>query len=138
MVGIPTQGRSSRPKSISKWLIVVLLAVIAACLLVEVGLTTAAAQGQIGAAGKQDVFVVAGQVAPDTFGVYLVDLKNGTICVYQYVPHTKRLNLVAARTFLYDVQLDEYGTGKPLPREVKALVEKQRRLREVPPEKPGS
>ena len=53
----------------SRWLVVGLLAVIAACLLVEVGLTAssgARAPLAAGAAGDDSVMVVAGQVTRDS------------------------------------------------------------------------
>ena len=78
------------------------------------------------------VVVVAGQVARDIYGLYLVDLRHGTICVYQYsgAERERRLRLVAARAYLYDCQLDSYNT-EPAPEEVRNLVRGARRLKEV-------
>lgn len=118
-----------RSASAAKWLIVVLLAVIATCLMIEVGWTTSAARAQVaGAGGAPTVFAVAGKVTPETYGLYLVDLKYNTICVYQYLPASRRLRLMAARTFVFDRQLEDYNTELS-PREVKKLVEQQRSLR---------
>jgi len=61
--------------------------------------------------------------------LYLVDLKRGTICVYQYLPASRRLRLMAARLFVYDQQLEDFNNESPTPREVKKLVEQQRSLR---------
>lgn len=124
------------PASPAKWLIVMLLGLIAACLLIEVGFTASAARGQPGSgAATGGVFVVAGQVTPETYGIYLVDLENATICVYQYLPGTARrgvLRLRAARTFIYDRQLDAYNTEPP-PREIKKIVEQHKRLGDATP-----
>jgi len=128
-----SQLRCVRPASPGKWLVVVLLSVIATCLLVQAGVATSAARAQIssanrvGSAGEGGVFAIAGQVTPDTYGLYLVDSGNATICVYQYLPGTRQLRLMAARTYAYDRQLDEYNT-QPSPREIKRLVEQHRRL----------
>jgi len=115
----------------AKWLIVVLLAVIATCLLFEVGFAASAARGQTGqatgAGSGKGTFAVAGQVTPETYGLYLVDPANGTICVYQYLPGTRRLRLMAARTYIFDLQLDQYNTEPP-PREIKKLVAQHKRL----------
>ena len=120
-------------------MVVILLAVIAACLLLEAGLTVGAAQAQPLAGADRKVFAIAGQVAPDTHGIYLVDLEHGTICVYHYVPSTQRLKLLAARTFVYDVQLDDYNNEPPmLPQEVRRMVEQQRRLESIPAGSPSS
>ncbi len=125
--------RSTRRQPVGRWLIVILLTVIATCLLIELGAAAPAAHGQVGAAGSQDVLVVAGQVASGVYGLYLVDLKQKTICVYQFVPHArkKRLEFVAARTFVYDVMLDDWNNADPLPREVKMIVDKQQRLKDT-------
>ena len=123
--------RFAQRRPVARWLIVGLLAVIAACLLVEAGSTASTTSSELSAGGKGSVFAVAGQITPDTYGLYLVDLENGTICVYQYLGGARRLRLMAARTFAYDRQLDEYNT-EPLPREIRELVEQQRRLERAP------
>ena len=78
------------------------------------------------------VVAVAGKVTPETYGLYLLDLEHGTICVYQYLPATRKLRLMAARTFLFDRKLEVYNNAAPTPREVKHLVEQQRSLRTAP------
>lgn len=115
--------------SAGQWVIVVLLSVIATCLLIEVGFGTSSARGQINSADGGDIMVVGGQVTKDSYGLYLVDRKNRTICIYQWLPATRKLRLMAARTFSYDVQLDDYNAGRPTPSEVKRLVEENRRLK---------
>jgi len=87
------------------------------------------------AAGNGRVFAVAGQLTKDTYGLYLVDLDNATICMYEWIPQTRKLRLQAARTYLYDSQLDEYNT-EISPREVRKLVWQQKRLGEVPTTQP--
>jgi len=115
--------------SAAQWLIVILLSVIATCLVLELGFGGSSAGAQVtSAGGGGDVYVVGGQVTKDSYGLYLVDLKNRSVCVYQWLPGTRKLRLMAARTFSYDVQLDEYNADKPTPREVKRLVEQQKRL----------
>ena len=128
MAELPAHRPDSHRRSAGSWLIVILLAVIATCLLLQAGFATSAARAQVGAGGQRNVFVVAGEVAPNMHGLYLVDLNNGTICVYQYVPQARRLRLVAARTFVYDVKLDDFNNEEPVPRDVKKLVEQQERL----------
>ena len=111
-------------------MVVVLLAVIAACLMIEVGASVASGRvGQRGdsAAGNSTTLAVSGQISRDSYGLYLVDLKNRTITIYQYIPSKHSLHLLAARTFEFDVQLDEYNTD-PSPREIKRLVEQHKRL----------
>ena len=115
-----------------RWLLVAVLGVLVAGLLVELG--RAAAQDDISpapsagpVADESSVVAVAGQVTRDGYGLYLLDLRNQTITVYQYVPNSRVLRLLAARTFAFDVQLDEFNT-EPSPREIRDLVESTRRL----------
>jgi hypothetical protein len=111
-----------------QWVIVVLLTVIATCLLIEVGLGTSPATAQVTSVGGGDVLVVGGQITKDSYGLYLVDTKRQALCVYQWLPGTRKLRLMAARNFNYDVQLDQYNADKPTPGEVKSLVEQNKRL----------
>jgi len=122
-----TQREAGRATPGSMWLIVVLLSVIATALLMEIGFGVSSAQVQVGAAGKDEVFVVAGQVTSDTYGLYLVDVAKRRICVYQWLPGTRKLRLMAVRNYTFDLRLDEYNTEK-LPREIKKLVEKGKPL----------
>ncbi len=118
------------------WLITSLLAVIAVCLLIEVGASTSTALAQVNSSadsGQNDrLLAVAGQLSRDTYGLYLVDLDNTTICVYQYLPGKRTgvtvLRLTAARSFAFDRRLEEYNT-KPSPREIKELIDQQRPIR---------
>ena len=125
-----TQLRRRARPSPAMWAVAALLAVIAACLIVEVSASRAQAiNPAVGAAGDGSVLAVAGQITRDTYGLYLVDLKNRTICVYQWVTKKRepKLKLIAARTYAFDRELDEYNT-EPSPRKIKGLVGQARRL----------
>ena len=112
----------------SRHAVVLLLATIAACLALQVGLTLSPATAQDTAGGgTEGVFAIAGQVTPETYGLYLVDVRRGTICLYQYLPSTRKLRLMAARTFALDRQMENYNT-EPDPREIKKLVAEQKPL----------
>jgi len=118
---------------------VLLLGIIATCLLLELtaSVQTALAQPEgSGSIGGKEVFAVGGRITRDTYGIYLIDPDNGTICVYQFLYNPKlkktELHLLAARNFTFDSQLDEYNTT-PSPREIRALVEQQTRLNSVEP-----
>lgn len=95
-----------------------------------VSMDTAEAQSASFGAGSggPGVYIVAGQISSSTYGLYLVDYENQTICVYQYSPGDRKLRLMSARTYRFDVKLDEFNTSDPTPREVRDLVGKQRRL----------
>ncbi len=91
----------------ARWSLVAFLGIIAASLLVTLGLGAASAQVSTPGGGNSDVFVVAGQISRETYGLYLVDYKNSTICVYQYFPKSRKLHLVVARRYEFDVQLNK-------------------------------
>jgi len=114
----------------ARWLVVILLSVIATCLILEVGLGTTAARAQVSTAQAGHIVAVAGQVSDQSYGLYLIDLKNGTLSVYQYVSSKRLLRLMASRNFTFDVQLDEYNT-EPAPREIRKLVQQNKRLGET-------
>ncbi len=120
---------SNRAGLRAPWIVVILLAAVAGGLLSQLVVSVADAQAQPTTSTRGErVFVAAGQISGETYGLYLVDYENETICVYEYVPRDRRLRLRAARTYTFDAQLDEYNTDEPLPREVKELVEQHGRL----------
>lgn len=132
--------RRARVGSPAQWLIVALLAAVAVLLGAETVFRPSRAAGQTGSAGAAQpasgVLAVAGQITRDTYGLYLVDLRNDTICLYEYVSgRPGALWLRAARTFIYDRQLDAYKT-KPEPAEIADIVSKARRLKDVKGRKP--
>ncbi len=111
----------------ARWLIVILLSSIATCLLMELHWGAADARAEVSTGGAGGVVVVAGKVTAESYGLYLVDLKNGTISVYQYLSSKRKLRLMAVRNFTFDVQLDDYNT-EPSPREIQKLVQQHKRL----------
>ena len=125
--------RKPRPTagSAAQWAIAGLLAAIAVLLAAELVFSPSPAVAQTGSAGAvEGVFAIAGQITGDSYGLYLVDLRNGTICVYEYAGRPGRLSLRAARTFIYDCQLDSYNT-EPDPADIAEKVSRARRLRDV-------
>jgi len=53
-----------------------------------------AEQGQIGGGGG--LYLMPGQIAPNVFGVYLMDIDAQTLMVYQYAPGEHQLGLKAS------------------------------------------
>jgi hypothetical protein len=118
----------------NRWMrysLVVVLTVAAGGLLASLAMQaraqTTAQPVASGASGG--IFVTAGRISGETYGLYLVDTTNRTISVYQVVPKAKtdKLRLMASRTYAYDVRLDDYNTT-PSPREIQRLVEQHKRL----------
>ena len=83
-----------------------------------------AVEGADGEIAVVEAFAV--QIRPGVEGIALVDKKHHTICLYQYQAHRpahEGLVLLSARSFRYDVQLEDYNTAEPHPAEVKQLLQ---------------
>ena len=113
-----------------RWLVVILLSGVVTSLVGMLTFGTSPAWAQVSSGTADRLVVVAGRVTPESYGLYLVDLKNGTISVYQYLSSKHTLRLMAVRNYSFDVQLDEYNTEPP-PLEIKKLVQQHKRLAET-------
>lgn len=116
---------------------VAVLLAVTVFLLVELIRFSPTAGAQVPVSGRSGRFLaVPGRLTGDSYGVYIIDLENGIINVYQWVPGrrgTGKLKLLAARNINYDLQLDEYNT-EPSPKEIKKLVNQSRRLENSQPQ----
>jgi hypothetical protein len=82
--------------------------------------------GQSGLLGARGIYMAPAQLGPQTFGLYLMDVDSGTICVYKAIPETSRFRLMAARSFKNDRFLEDYDNEGLLPRDVQKVVANQR------------
>lgn len=118
-----------------QWVTVMALSAVAGALVAQVASTSSAGAQAVTAAapaGREGVFAMAGQLSRDNYGIFLVDPSTSTMAVYEWVPDRvqgKKLHLVAARNFSFDLQLDDYNNAEPLPRDVQALVKQNNRLK---------
>jgi hypothetical protein len=76
--------------------------------------------------GARGIYMMPAQLGPATFGLYLLDVDSGTICVYKATPETSHFRLMAARSFKYDRFLEDLNNEHLTPKEVQKLVEDQR------------
>ncbi|KKL17434.1 hypothetical protein LCGC14_2485620, partial [marine sediment metagenome] len=115
---------------------VALLAIAAGALTAELLVRPSPVSAQTAPAGRPGragrLLAIPAQIASDSYGLYLVDVNSGTICVYDYVGRERTLRLLAARTFVFDLKLDSYNT-KPLPKDVAKMVSRAKRLKDVKP-----
>lgn len=120
------------PERLTKWLLVAALAMNAVCLWALLGESRSQAQ-VTSDRNESGLMLVAGQLTHDSYGLWMVDTRNATMCVYQWLPSPEnKLRMVAARTFKYDVQLDDWNNAeKNSPRDIKEMVEQHRRLGET-------
>ena len=120
-------------------LITVGLSSAATTLLIRHAPNTAQAAGQTPSDGLAQVIPVPLDFGSGSIGLALVDRNYHTICIYQYHPRHdphKRLALVAARSFRYDIRLEQFNTDQPLPHEVKELLLRSEQLDVPTPSEP--
>jgi len=112
------------------WLIAVLLAFIAGVLWRgSAGGTGGAALAQSPSlAGARGVYAFTGQIDQDQFGLFMLDIEQGTIWCYEIdkVNGTRKLKLIAARTWIYDRYLRDFNSAEPDYRMIRDLIERQR------------
>jgi hypothetical protein len=114
------------------WIIALLLAVIATALLVRGTAPSwvAPAFGDSPMVGARGVFAFTGQLDKNSYGLFMVDVDNRTVWCYQYLPSTRKLRLVAARSFSHDRYLEDHNFEGPSIEVVKDMLEEQRRIKE--------
>lgn len=124
-------GVAQYPGTTVLWIIAILLAIIATTLIVGPGNGPAiqTAMGDSPMAGARGIFAFTGQLDKNSYGLFMMDVDSSNVWCYQYVPGTRRLKLVAARSFLYDRYLEDYGGDEPSPEQIKELLDKQRQIK---------
>ncbi|MBX7106647.1 MAG: hypothetical protein K1X57_21410, partial [Gemmataceae bacterium] len=127
-IAAPARPDSRQRQTTVLWIIALLLAVIATALLTRGNNPFALPQahGDAPMAGARGIFAFTGQIDRNRFGLFMMDVDSSNVWCYEYLPGTRKLKLVAARSFLYDRYLDDYETEEPSPRQVKGMLEKQR------------
>ncbi len=112
------------------WIIAGLLAVIALGLWTrpETGSLRAALAQNQPLAGARGVFAFTGQLDRDQYGLFMLDVDQGTLWCYAFdqVGGSPKLRLVAARTWMYDRYLQDFNCAEPDFRTVQKLVSQQR------------
>ena len=81
-----------------------------------------------GLAGARGIFAFTGPLERDQYGLFMLDVDQGTIWCYAFdtVGGTRKLRLVAARTWVYDRYLQDFNCAPPDFRSVQKLVSEQR------------
>ena len=120
---------SSNRRRAVQWSVIIAVSLVAAAAwtLANIDLPSASAQAVQAGGEPAGMFAVAGQITPDTYGLYVVDPKRGSVVVYEYVPARRQLHLRAARSIVYDLQLESYNTA-PDPAEVADMVRRARTI----------
>ncbi len=81
--------------------------------------------------GAKGIYMMPAQLGPTSWGVYLLDVDAGTICVYRANPDTLRFRLMAVRDFRYDRYLNDFNNEGLTPKDVQKLVNQQRQREQL-------
>jgi hypothetical protein len=114
----------------AQWIIAVLLAFIAGLLCTRSDsnwLPSAAAQ-QPPLAGARGVYAFTGQLEANRHGLFMLDIEQGTIWCYELDSGagSRKLRLVAGRSWIYDRYLKNFNCAMPDWRMVEQLVAQER------------
>ena len=120
----------------AQWIIAVLLALIAGALWSRSesqNANTALAQNST-LVGARGVYAFTGQLDHNRFGLFMLDIEQGTIWCYEIdnVSGVRKLRLTAARSWLYDRYLRDFNCAEPDFRAVQDLVAQQRAVPRAP------
>lgn len=115
------------------WVLAVLLAFVAGSVWSSrgggVGFPQNAAFAQnTSLAGGRGIYAFTGQIDGSRYGLFMLDIEQGTIWCYEIenAGGTKKLRLIAARTWLYDRYLKDFNCAQPDFRTVQELIAQQR------------
>jgi hypothetical protein len=113
------------------WIIAILLAVIATTLLTKrdgsFAMPSAFADGPAMVGGK-GVFAFMGPLDKSRSGLWMMDVDNQTVWCYEYLPATRKLKLVAARSYESDRYLKSYETDEPTVEQVQEMLLKEQEI----------
>lgn len=119
------------------WVVAISLAVIATALIgrLDTDLLSRSAVAQtagssgLPVAGARGIYAFTGQLGAKEYGLYMMDVDTGTVWCYQMARSRDgqlQLQLVAARSWVFDRFLEEFNVAKPTPNEVQFMVRQQR------------
>lgn len=116
-----------RPSAAVHWVIAGLLAVLVTVLILRDGGGTSPAWAQTGMLGARGLFAFTGQIGPEKYGLWMLDVDAGTVWCYEYSPITRRMKLLAGRTFRYDRYLENFNQDDgSTPNIIEELLNQQR------------
>ena len=103
-IAAPARPDSRQRQTTVLWIIALLLAVIATALLTRGSspFSLPQAHGDAPMAGARGIFAFTGQIDRNRFGLFMMDVDSSNVWCYEYLPGSRKLKLVAARSFLYD------------------------------------
>ena len=127
-----TTGTYPQQRQTALWIIAILLAIIATTLIVrsQDSLALPKAFGDQPMAGARGVFAFTGQLDKNRYGLFMMDVDSGCVWCYEYLPSTRKLKLVAARSFRFDRYLENYSCDEPSPEQIQEMLRDQNRVQQ--------
>lgn len=122
------------------WIIALLLAFLVGWV-VGGGASSGVAIAQTASpAGARGIFAFTGQIDVNRFGLFMLDVDQGTLWCYELEPGggTRKLRLVAARSWIYDRYLLDFNGAGLTWQQVQELVAQQRRQPNAGTAPPGA
>ena len=124
-----TASKSAR-SHVAQWVIAVLLAFIAGILWTrpsgELAPTALAQSAPL--VGARGVYAFTGQLDRNRYGLFMLDIEQGTIWCYEIdnVNGVRKLRLTAARSWVYDRYLRDFNCAGLTYKQVAELLEQER------------
>jgi hypothetical protein len=124
----------AQPRQTVWWIIAICLAIIATALVMRPGtgpFALPAAFGDTPMAGARGIFAFTGQIDTNRFGLFMMDVDSRNVWCYEYLPSTRKLRLVFARSFDFDRYLEDYNLDTDTnPEHIKKMLEEHRKIKE--------
>jgi hypothetical protein len=76
--------------------------------------------------GARGLYMSPMQLAPQQFGLCVMDVEAQTFAIYRVLPEPPRLRLIGVRSFRDDLLLNVLNNDPPTPHDVELLVQRQR------------
>lgn len=113
------------------WVVAVMLAFIAGMLWSSGGSDRQALAQPTPMVGARGIYAFAGQVDRNRWGLYMLDIEQGTVWCYAFEPEnaTTKLRLIAGRSWIYDRYLRDFNCASPSVADIQQLVARQREAR---------
>lgn len=127
---VASRARPRLSLSTVQWLLIVVLSVALTFVLSRNDMLRSATAQSVSGAGGRGVFAFTGQIDRDTYGLFMLDVDTETIWCYEMAQGrqgTRELRLIAGRSYEFDRYLKNYNTAAPSFRDVRDLLELERK-----------
>jgi len=86
---------------------------------------TPAGGGSTPMLGARGIYMMPAQLGANSYGLYLMDVDSGTICVYQAMPEGQKFKFMASRSYKYDRFMEDFNNEGLRPKDIQKIVQNQ-------------